>query len=140
MKSKGGRPLKFKTPGELEKKIEGYFLLCDNSKKIPTITGLVFHLNTTRKTLLEYENCDQNSLLKGVSDDVKAEYACVIKRAKARIEAGYEQALFNKNSAAGTIFSLKNNFGWRDKQQVKKSSKTIDISTEGQCSSYNKID
>ena len=129
-KNKGGRPLKFKTPEELEKRIEEYFLMCDENNYIPTISGLAWYLDTTRKTLLEYENSEENNCLKNVPDDVKEGFVNTIKRAKARIEMEYEQALFKKNSAVGAIFTLKNNYGWVDKQEVEQTNKTIEVTLE----------
>lgn len=117
---KSGRPPKFESPKILGAQIEEYFSLCTNEKKIPTITGLAFFLGTTRKTLLDYECCDSSNMLKGFDDNVKADYIRIIKNAKARIEAGYEQLLFDKNTVVGAIFTLKNNFGWVDKQKVER--------------------
>lgn len=117
---KSGRPPKFESPKILGEQIEEYFSLCTNKKKIPTITGLAFFLGTTRKTLLDYECCDSSNMLKGFDDNVKADYIHIIKNAKARIEAGYEQLLFDKNTVVGAIFTLKNNFGWVDKQKVER--------------------
>ncbi|MDU7363901.1 terminase small subunit [Clostridium sp.] len=128
--NKIGRPLKFKTPEELSERIEEYFSLCEKDKIIPTITGLAYTLNTTRKTLLEYENSNENSRLKGVEDSVKAEYINTIKRAKQRIEMEYEQALFNKNSVVGAIFTLKNNYGWVDKQEIQQTNRIIEVTLE----------
>lgn len=53
-----------------------------------------------------------------------------IKRAKQRVESEYEQALFNKNSAVGAIFTLKNNYKWVDKQEVEQTNKTIEVTLE----------
>lgn len=126
-KNKVGKPLKFPTPEELKKRIEEYFSMCDIEKKIPTITELAYHLDTTRKTLLHYENSLDNDWLKSIPDDVKLEYVNTIKKAKARIEMGYEQALFNKNTVVGAIFTLKNNFGWTDKQEIEHTNRTIEV-------------
>lgn len=131
----GGRPLKFKTPEELQQKIDAYFAECDPhiieqeyieekrekgilisqevktkkvmSKQIPyTITGLANALDTTRETLLDYEERD------GFSD--------TIKRAKVKIENFVELSLFGGN-ATGPIFNLKNNYGWKDKTEQENS-------------------
>lgn len=114
----------------MSERIEEYFSLCEKDKIIPTITGLAYTLNTTRKTLLEYENSNENSRLKGVEDSVKAEYINTIKRAKQRIEMEYEQALFNKNSVVGAIFTLKNNYGWVDKQEIQQTNRIIEVTLE----------
>lgn len=124
---KSGRPPKFESPKILGEQIEEYFSLCTNEKKIATITGLACFLGTTRKTLLDYECCDSSNMLKGFDDNVKADYIRIIKNAKARIEAGYEQLLFDKNTVVGAIFTLKNNFGWVDKQNIEQTNRTIEV-------------
>jgi len=139
-KNLGGRPLKFKDEKELSQKIDAYFNRCDPhvehatewldardkggkllnddnglhyltevthtimTKQIPyTITGLALALDTSRETLLDYEDRD------GFSD--------TIKKAKLRCEQYNEQMLFS-TTPTGTIFNLKNNYGWKDKTEV----------------------
>jgi len=132
--NKGGRPLKFKTPAELEAKINAYFKLCDPhyeeieiydhpkdkkgkilydqpkelrkelrlTEQIPyTITGLALALDTSRETLLEYQE--------------REEFVDAIKRAKLRCQNFTELKLYGPN-ATGPIFSLKNNYGWKDEK------------------------
>lgn len=128
-KKKGGRPLKFKTPEELEKRIEEYFKYAKDNMEVPTVSGLAWYLGTNRQCLLRYQEEDDD-LLRSVPDDVKCMFRDTVKQAKARIEAGYEQALFSKNSAVGAIFTLKNNYGWVDKQEVEQTNKTIEVTLE----------
>lgn len=136
-----GRPLKFKSVKELQKKIEEYFDSCfeeqwfdeykrdDNGdwilddkgkrkefhikKKVQIkdfkITDLAIFLNTSRETLLDYQEKD--------------EYSDTIKKAKLRIESGYEDRLINRGNS-GDIFALKN-FNWKDKTEQ-------DITTKGE--------
>lgn len=105
-KRKRGRPKKFQSVKELEKKIDEYFRKCDVNKKPYTVTGLAIALDTTRKTLLEYQERDD-----GFSE--------AIIMAKARCEEYAENQLFGSKQCTGAIFTLKNNFGWRDAQEVK---------------------
>lgn len=137
------RPLKFESVQELQEKIDAYFAECDPhmveseawedlrdkdgtlikdengynklelitrkrmTKQVPyTITGLALALGTTRETLLDYEEKD------GFSDTIKA--------AKLRCENYNEQMLYG-TSPTGTIFNLKNNYGWRDKTEQENS-------------------
>jgi hypothetical protein len=95
-----GRPLKFKTVEELQKKIEEYFNITPQEEL--TITGLALHLDTSRETLCNYEKKD--------------EFFDTIKRSKLMIENAYEKRLI-KRGGAGDIFALKN-FGWRDKTET----------------------
>ena len=103
-KHPGGRPLKCKSPAELQQKIDNYFNDCEKNNKHLTVTGLALALDfTSRYMLIEYEGRD--------------EFATAIKKAKLRVQNYLENKLFS-NNAAGTIFNLKNNFGWQDKQEI----------------------
>lgn len=102
VKNKGGRPLKFKSVAELESKINEYF---EDKKTVPhTVSGLAVWLNCDRKTLTNYEERDR--------------FFPTIKKAKTRIEAEIEQmALMGTYNPTFSIFNLKNNFNWKDKQE-----------------------
>lgn len=82
------------------------------SKQIPyTVTGLALALDTTRETLLEYEG--------EVEGREKSEgYADTIKAAKLKCQNFTELSLYG-TSPTGPIFSLKNNYGWKDQSEVK---------------------
>jgi len=125
----GGHPMKFKTVEELQKKIDAYFESCwqdiivrdkignvafdadgqpirDRQQVAPyTVSGLAVYLETTRETLLDYEN-------------VYKEFSSTIKKAKEKIKAYTEAALFTIKNPAGAIFNLKANWGFQDTQKV----------------------
>lgn len=128
--ARANKPLKFKSPEELEKRIQEYYEWAKDNNKHITMSGLAWYLGTNRQTLLNYENCLEDDWLKSVPDDVKVLYVDSIKRAKQRIEMEYEEGLFNKNSAVGAIFTLKNNYKWVDKQEVEQTNKTIEVTLE----------
>lgn len=128
--NKGGRPFKFTDPDKLESQIEDFFVWCKDNNRIPTITGLAVHLDTDRHVLLDYENCLEDPSYDKLGYDVKVRLSTSIKRAKQRVESEYEQALFNRNSAVGAIFTLKNNYKWVDKQEVEQTNKTIEVTLE----------
>lgn len=106
-----GRPLKFKSVEELQRKIDDYFDSCydedGNCIRPLTITGLALALDTTRRTLLDYEEKD--------------EYSHTIKMAKQRIENFAEEQLFTNRNTAGVIFNMVNNYGWTNKQDIDQS-------------------
>ncbi len=129
VRPKRGRPPKYGTPEEMQRLIDLYFLACKTHQTgdieplgdlpeedlliineiddtFPTITGLALALDMTRKGLIDYENKDN------------PEFGNTIKRAKARVESFIEQRLYGPN-ATGSIFNLKNNFGWQEKTEVK---------------------
>ncbi|HJQ07983.1 MAG TPA: terminase small subunit [Candidatus Saccharimonadales bacterium] len=81
------------------------------SKQIPyTITGLALSLGTTRETLLEYEGEVEGR-------EKSKEYADTIKAAKLKCQNYTELSLYG-TAPTGPIFSLKNNYGWKDKTEV----------------------
>lgn len=122
-KNKGGRPKRFKSVSELDKKIEAYFNRCDSnsievydkkreevvemSRPIPySIEGLCAELEIDRKTLLNYSN-DQ-------------EFFHTIKAAKQKIlQNQIEAGLIGTADKTLTIFLLKNNYEYADKQEIK---------------------
>lgn len=100
---------KYKNAEEMKLVIEEYFDMCNNNRRPYTVAGLARHLGLTRKSLLEYQK------------KYGGEYAVIIEDAKTRIEEFVEACLFKSGIATGTIFNLKNNFGWSDKQEVEHS-------------------
>lgn len=146
-KDLGGRPLKFTDEKELQAKIDEYFKSCweqkidmwgnplfwkdEKGNKIPdrpvlkqvkpyTIGGLAVFLDCSRDTLVEYGH--------------KKKFSDTIKRAKDIIYAYKEERLSVAPNAAGIIFDLKNNYGWKDKTEQ-------DITSDGlpiQVISYTK--
>lgn len=116
---------KFNDPVQLKKDIEQFFIDCKEDNLVPTVTGLAVALDTTRETLLQYEN----EIVKKLPNDIKKEISDTIKKAKQRIQAAYEQALFDRGKTTGAIFTLKNNYGWADKQEiVTTNNNTVDLS------------
>lgn len=99
----GGRPLKFQSVDELQKVADEYFEATPLEQW--TITGLALALDTTRKTLIDYDNRD--------------EFSDTVKRLKTKVEYAYELSL-RKRGSAGDIFGLKN-FNWKDKSEVEQS-------------------
>lgn len=95
-----GRPLKFQTKEELDQKIDEYFEV--TPKEEWTWTGLALHLDTSRTTLLSYQD--------------RPEFIDSIKKGLEKVENSYELDL-KKHGRTGTIFALKN-FNWKDKSEI----------------------
>ena len=140
---KVGRPLnsgKFKTVEELEQKIQAYFDSCFETKWFDvderddegnfilddkgvkkqkhikkviqvepiTITGLAWALDCSRETLVNYSE--------------KENYFSPIKKARDFVEKCIEiQMMSNKANVVASIFTLKNNWNWIEKQDVEHS-------------------
>src|SRR6056297_856811 len=126
----GGRPKKYTSVKQMEKDIEKYFQSCIKQIKDPeageitykqirpfTITGLALALNMDRRTLLNYEKDDK--------------FFPTIKKAKLKCENFAEEQLFKSGTVSGVIFNLKNNYGWKDKQEIDhKGDLEIDVTLE----------
>lgn len=110
-----GRPPKYSNPEEMQALIDAYFAECDEKEKPYTITGLALALNMTRQGLIDYQNKDA--------------FADTVKRAKLYVEADTEARLQTARNPAGIIFALKNNYNWRDKQEVDASISVVDASS-----------
>jgi len=111
----GGCPPAFKTPQELQEKIQQYFnegvkkrtVLLGKAPnqtsielEVPTITGLSYFLGfESRQSFYDYEK--------------RNEFSYIVKRARLFIETEYEECLQYGNTT-GAIFALKN-MGWTDK-------------------------
>lgn len=121
-----GRPPKYKTPEEMQYIIDLYFLACRVHREddvsllehindeglriineiediVPTISGLAYTLGMSTEAFRNYEQKD--------------DFLATVKRAKQRVEMSLEQRLAG-NAVTGSIFSLKNNFGWKDKTET----------------------
>jgi hypothetical protein len=153
----GGRPLKFKSVKELQKKIDAYFADCDphaykymaydhrrdddgnkmygeemilvehsgmTERKPYTITGLALALDTSRETLLDYEKGKYDEKSKEFTDEQRKinkqidTFSDAIKRAKLKCQNYTEEYLYGKQQATGAIFSLKNNYKWKDRTET----------------------
>ena len=120
-----GRPPKYESPEEMQRIIDLYYLACkvhrtDNADLlvglsdedllivndiediVPSISGIAYLLGMTTQAFRNYEKKD--------------EFLCTVKEAKQRVEMSLEQRLAG-NAVTGSIFSLKNNFGWKDKTE-----------------------
>ena len=102
-----GRPKAYTDVNEIQQKIDDYFIKCDENKEPYTITGLALALDLDRKTLYNYSKDDK--------------FFPTIKKAKLKVENYLEKHLIIDNSTTGIIFNLKNNFDWKDKQEMEHS-------------------
>lgn len=109
--NKAGRPLKFKTKEEMQEKINQYFEECKEEKRPITFTGLAYSIGLSRQSLLNYKERD--------------EFFDTIKKAKDYVEMTLEERLIGTSGVAtGIIFNLKNNYDWKDKQEIDADVKT----------------
>jgi hypothetical protein len=131
-----GRPMKFKSPEELQDKIDRYFAECDKrtrKKYIPTkdgveifdepwpkpytVEGLAVALDTNRETLINYSKRD------GFFD--------VISRAKEKIFANkVEGGLDRTYDPQMAKFMLKNNYGLTENTEQATDDKNINITIQ----------
>ena len=110
----GGRPPKWTDPKVIETIGNDYFKMCTKKKLPYTISGLALALETTRQTLMDYQEQD--------------EFTDTIKALKLRCENFAEQQAFIGKNQAGSIFILKNH-GWKDQQNVDHTTNNKDLPT-----------
>ncbi|MEM6603676.1 MAG: terminase small subunit [Pseudomonadota bacterium] len=92
----------FKTPEELQEKVDAYF--DETPLNEQTITGLALDLGfVDRQSIYDYEK--------------RPEYSCIIKKARSKVEYSYEVHLKKNDKPTGAIFALKN-MGWRDERKI----------------------
>lgn len=106
-----GRPLKFQTVEEVQKKIDKYFDDCIRIDPVTgdkiytrplTMTGLANALDTDRMTLVDYSK--------------REVFSSTILQAKRRVEQYAEEQLFVGKNPNGVIFNMLNNYkgNWQD--------------------------
>lgn len=102
-----GNPRKYPNVEVLQQAIDAYFEECDAKGEPYTVTGLALALDIDRSTLLRYEK------------EFEEDYRTTVKKAKTRVENNIEKfSMMGKYNPTMAIFNLKNNFGWKDKQEV----------------------
>ena len=117
-----GQPMKYKTVKALQAAVDHYFEVDafmptkdGDSEYLPTMSGLALSLDVDRKTIVNYSHNEK--------------YFPTIKKARAKIESFIETRLYG-NNVTGCIFNLKNNFDWKDKQEVETKDTTNEVSDE----------
>ena len=117
-----GQPMKYKTVENLQEAVDDYFETdafvmnsSGESEYLPTMAGLALSLDVDRKTVVNYSHRD--------------EYFPTIRKARAKIESFIETRLYG-NNVTGCIFNLKNNFDWKDKQEVETKDTTHEVTDE----------
>lgn len=128
-KHPGGAPRKWKSVEAMQKAIETYFAKCESRVRVeivgppnnrqamsvlnpepPTVLGLALSLDLTSEGLREYGE--------------RPEFTATVQKAKARIAATIERRMMDGDGwGPGHIFSLKNNFGWKDYQTIEATGK-----------------
>lgn len=104
---------KYQTPEQMEEKLKAYFAQMKAENRPFTITGIADALELERVQLITYQN--------------KPEFYPLISKAKRQVEIQCEERLYLGTNCTGTIFSMKNNFGWRDQQHVEVDARNTNI-------------
>lgn len=105
-----GRPPKFETPEELDHVTQEWWDSIKDTDEVPDIEGWAVYLDTTRKTIFEYES--------------KQEFRNTVKRWKDKIFAKKKQlALRGKLNPAIFIFDAVNNTDYVNASQQRVESK-----------------
>ena len=102
-KNLGGRPRLIESPEEFDRRVDDYVNSCRLNNEPILFISMILAIGLNCKDSF-YSYCEY------------PEFSYSVKRAKAIIEAAYEQRMVtNPGMQAGNIFGLKN-FGWRDKE------------------------
>ena len=117
-----GQPMKYETVEALQEAIDNYFAVdaftmnsSGEKEYLPTMAGLALSLDVDRRTIVNYSHNE--------------DYFPTIRKAKAKIESFIETRLYG-NNVTGCIFNLKNNFDWKDKQEVETKDTTNEVTDE----------
>ena len=135
--NKGGRPLKYKTAGEMQRIIDIYFLACsvkqaDTKGAQSTLKELNLLVNALdERDKATYKDMEdtwptitglayaldiaRNQL---INYEGKKRFHNTIRKGKERVLRAQEQKLQTGTNVQGVIFSMKNNYNWVDKQEV----------------------
>lgn len=106
-----GRPRAFDHESAMQFLIEMYYARCEEKQLPMTMAGLNVALNVCEDTFYDYAEGQYDSEINNFSG--------AIKKAKKKIEADkLENALMGNYSAPVAIFDLKNNHGYKDKQEI----------------------
>jgi hypothetical protein len=107
--SKQGRPHKFETPEEFWDKWCEYIQSLDKNIDIPRIRAFCLYADIDKDTFSEYKKREGFS--------VPCNKMLLI------CESALERSLYdpNRKNVNGIAFGLKNNFQWRDKQEIETS-------------------
>lgn len=82
--------------------VDAYFATCSDDNP-PLISGLAYALDMTTECFRNYGTDDQ--------------FSATVKKAKQRVEMSYEKRL-SSTAPTGSIFWLKCNSRWQDKQEI----------------------
>lgn len=125
-----GQYRKYRTPEELQKRIDEYFESCmspmrdmngeivydeDGNKimvqtKPYTVSGMANHLGITTSTLMTYQTRAQVG-------KIPPEYANIVLAARQKIEEYAESQLYSRDGGRGGQFVLQAGFGWQTKRE-----------------------
>jgi len=107
-KKPNGRPPLYYDEETLQKQIDLYFLMQDDSKKPYTHAGLAHFLGfESRQSLYDYGK--------------KKKFSYSITRARLKIEEYIESRLYDHNGNKGAEFNLRCNYGWKEEKDEDKS-------------------
>jgi hypothetical protein len=110
----------YDTVEELEDRINAYFDWCDTQRVAMPSSGnnppKLVNMPYTMSGLCLYLNIDLETFDKYSKNEY---YRELLENARLRVESWLEvQGLLGVTNSAMTMFSLKNRFGWRDRQEI----------------------
>lgn len=122
----------YKTPKDLQNRINSYFQLCFDNNAHVTLTSMGYYLGLFLEEMNRLENEEYQEDSKKYENTDTAGFSFTIKRAKYFIHNYCEQLLLTHLNPTGVIFSLKNNFGWTDRIDIYRESLTVNVEISGE--------
>ena len=123
---KRGRPKAFKNVKDLKDRMQGFNEYCEENKFERTWERLAAYLHVDRDTLTDYscrDGIDENG-----DYDPKQDFTRVLREIKGSLNAEIvDKNLKGDYRDIPTIFNLKNNYNYKDQQEIK-TDNTIHVS------------
>ena len=136
MKDLGGRPMKFKSPEELQSKIDSYFDYCESRTKKEVVKTRDYYevidlpdpIPYTVYGLADFLDCDADTLLNYQTRDT---FSVLIARAKSKILTNkVERGLDGKSNPQMTKLLLGHNYGIIEPKAETQDDKNININIQ----------
>ena len=131
-----GRPKKYATPEDLQEAIDSYFLKCDRNTKLfftkdGTAIDVPDPIPYTIEGLCEVLDLDRSNVLCYEKDESHADFHHTVKRAKLKIQRNkVERGLMGTSNPAVSIFDLKNNHNYVDRQEQRNTNINVTIDSD----------
>ena len=132
-KKTAGRPPMYKTPEEMQAKVEAYFAACEGTQTRDTSGELILNRRGeptlsggTPPTIAGLQNALGFKSHRSFTDYAqKKAFRPIIMKARLRVEQYTEERLFDRDGYSGAAFVLLYGFGWKKQYPVEEPSRPV---------------